>query len=136
MREIPFDASEDTWTECPKIRRITRFSSHARLRSARRNVARNAAEYVLIHGRSIQRTGVMFVFLGWRDIPWEDRCDSRVARLAGTILIVAEDGSIVTLYRNSRGWRTICRKMKYRLATDDFDTLVDVAMPAAERASA
>ncbi len=72
-------------------------------------------EYVLAYGRMIQRTGVMFFFLGRRDIPACDRCASWAARLEGTIVIVAPDGAVITVYRNRGGLRPIARKMKYRL---------------------
>lgn len=91
------------------------FTLHARRRSARRNVAPDAVEYVLAYGRMIQRTGVMFFFLGRRDIPACDRCASWAARLEGTIVIVAPDGAVITVYRNRDGLRPIVRKMKYRL---------------------
>jgi hypothetical protein len=95
------------------------FTLHARRRSARRNVAPDAVEYVLAYGRMIQRTGVMFFFLGHRDIPACDRCASWAARLEGTIVLVAPDGTVITVYRNRRGWRPIVRKMKYRLPERD-----------------
>jgi hypothetical protein len=91
------------------------FTWHARKRSARRNVAPDAVEYVLAYGRMIQRTGVTFYFLGRRDIPPCDRCASWASRLEGAILIVAPDGEVITLYRNRHGLRPIARKMKYRL---------------------
>ncbi|HEX5548777.1 MAG TPA: hypothetical protein VFX24_15310, partial [Ktedonobacterales bacterium] len=39
---------------------VASFTWHARKRGARRNVAPDAVDYVLAHGRMIQRTGVMF----------------------------------------------------------------------------
>ena len=107
---------------------VVSFTWHARKRSARRNVAPNAVEYVLEYGRMVQRTGVTFFFLGRRDIPPCDRCASWASRLEGTIVIVASDGEVITLYRNRRGLRPIVRKMKYRLcgreqrAHDDEET--------------
>lgn len=94
---------------------VVSFTWHARKRSARRNVAPDAVEYVLAYGRMIQRTGVTFYFLGRRDIPPCDRCASWASRLEGAIVIVAPDGEVITLYRNRRGLRPIVRKMKYRL---------------------
>lgn len=95
--------------------RLTRLTRHARKRGARRNVAPDAVEYVLAHGRMVQRTGVMFFFLGHRDIPPSDRGASWAARLEGTIVIVSPDGAVITVYRDRRGLRPIVRKMKYRL---------------------
>lgn len=117
---------------------IVSITWHARKRGARRNVAPDAVEYVLAYGRVLQRTGVTFFFLGRRDIPACDRCASWASRLEGTILIVAPDGDVITVYRNRKGWRAIARKMKYRLSSRSqrwADT--DDAQPlAADRATA
>ena len=88
---------------------------HARRRGARRNVAPDAVEYVLAHGRMVRRTGAMFYFLGRRDIPACDRCASWATRLEGVIVVVAPDGGVITVYRDRHGLRAIERKMKYRL---------------------
>ena len=96
-------------------RDVVSFTWHARRRSARRNVAPDAVEYVLAYGRMVQRTGVTFFFLGRRDIPRCDRCASWVSRLEGVIVVVAPDGGVITVYRNRDGLRSITRKMKYRL---------------------
>jgi hypothetical protein len=41
---------------------------------------------------------------------------SWVSRLEGTIVLLAPDGTVITVYRNQRGLRTILRKMKYRIS--------------------
>lgn len=96
-------------------REVISLTRHARRRGARRNVAPDAVEYVLAHGRMVRRTGVMFYFLGWRDIPTCDRCASWATRLEGVTVVVAPDGGVITVYRNRDGLRAIERKMKYRL---------------------
>lgn len=96
-------------------RRLLPFTRHARRRGARRNLAPDAVDYVVAYGRMIQRTGVTFYFLGWRDIPPHDRRASWATRLEGTIVVAAADGEIITMYRNRRGLHTIRRKMKYCL---------------------
>jgi hypothetical protein len=93
------------------------FTKHARKRGARRNIAPDAVEYVVAHGRKIQRTGVTFFFLGRRDIPPDDRRASWASRLEGTIVLLTSDDDVITVYRNRRGLRAIQRKMKYRIAT-------------------
>jgi hypothetical protein len=108
---------------------VASFTWHARRRSARRNVAPDAVDYVLAHGRMIQRTGVMFYFLGWRDIPPCDRRASWASRLEGSIVIVAPEGAVVTIYRNRRGLRTIARKMKYQLDGRNHSAAREAAPP-------
>src|SRR5512146_1677473 len=91
------------------------LSRHARARAARRNVAPDAVAYVLAHGRTVQRTGVCFCFLGWRDLPAVDRGADWASRLVGTVVLVAPDSGVITVYRHRRALRTILRKTKYRL---------------------
>ena len=110
MLAFPDETSDDEW-DCE----IISFTHHARRRGARRNVAPDAVEYVLAHGRMLQRTGVMFFFLGRRDIPPCDRCASWAARLEGVIVVVGSNGDIITVYRNRQGLHHIARKMKYQL---------------------
>jgi hypothetical protein len=98
----------------PPARRLAPHTRHARDRGARRNVAPDAVDYVLAHGRMIQRTGATFYFLGRRDVPPADRGASWAARLEGTIVLLAADGAVITIYRNRHGARAIARKLKYR----------------------
>lgn len=115
---------------------VASFTWHARRRGARRNVAPDAVDYVLAHGRMIQRTGVMFYFLGWRDIPPCDRRASWASRLEGSIVLVAPDGAVITIYRNRRGLRAIARKMKYQLDACNHSTAREVTTPTTMMARA
>src|SRR5260370_14089721 len=101
------------------VGRVVSFSRQAPGRGARGNVAGDAVEYVLTHGGWIQRTGVSFYFLGWRDMPPADRSASWASRLEGTIVLVGPDGAVITVYRNRRGLRAIQRKLKHRLPEHD-----------------
>lgn len=94
------------------------LSKHALARSARRNVVPDAVEYVLAYGRMVQRTGVTFFFLAKRDIPLVDRRATWAARLAGTAVLLASNGEVITIYRNQRALRAIRRKQKYRLTPE------------------
>ncbi|HEU5439578.1 MAG TPA: DUF4258 domain-containing protein [Ktedonobacterales bacterium] len=129
----------DGVSELPRQRRPQRFTKHARTRASRRNVALDAVEYVLDHGRIVYRTGVMFYFLGRRDIPPADRRASWAARLEGTTVLVALDGEVITVYRNRCALRTITRKLKYRISELDRRPVAAntaLAMPAVDRAIA
>lgn len=105
----------DQCTGSRQVRRPLSLTAHALARAARRNVAPDAVDYVLTYGRRIQRTGVTFYFLGKRDMPPADQCAGWASRLEGTIVVVAPDGNVITVYRNRRGVRAIQRKLKYRL---------------------
>lgn len=113
--ETASDITGDEAAERTLRPRSLPFTRHARRRGARRNIAPDAVDYVLAYGRMIQRTGVTFYFLGWRDIPPDDRGASWASRLEGTIVLLASDGEIITVYRDRNGLRSILRKMKYCL---------------------
>ena len=92
------------------------LTAHAARRTARRNIAPEALEYVLTYGRRIQRTGVTFYFLGRRDVPAADRKASWATRLEGTVVLLSKDGALITVYRQRNALRSIQRKLKYRLS--------------------
>ena len=89
------------------------LTSHAWLRSAQRNMALDAVRYILTYGREVRRTGVTFFILARRDIPTEDLRLPWIARLEGSVALVARDGAIITLYRNPAAIRAILRKARY-----------------------
>ena len=115
---------------------VVSFTQHTRKRGARRNVAPDAVDYVLTYGRMIRRTGATFYFLGRRDIPPCDRRASWASRLEGSIVIVAPDGVVITIYRNRRGLRPIARKAKYQLGAHNHSSVRDAEPPAAAIARA
>lgn len=88
-------------------------SLHATRRQGQRGVRDAAIDYVLTHGTPIHRTGVTFVILRRRDIPAADRRKDCWTRLVGTVVIVGDNGNVVTVYRNRRALRDIARKTKY-----------------------
>lgn len=101
------------WTSGEAFERIgVTFALHARLRLAQRRLSAKEVEYVLEHGYPLRRTGVEFCVLRSRDIP---PTDHRVAgHLEGTVVLIADDGVAITVYRNRRALAEIRRKAKYR----------------------
>ena len=89
------------------------FSRHAARRAARRNLMPDEVEYALTYGRQIHRTGITFYFLGRSDIPPADRRASWASRLEGTVVLLANDGQVITVYRHRQALRKIQRKQKY-----------------------
>lgn len=125
-----YDVSAATW----RRKRPAALTAHARKRGARRNVAPDAVDYVLAHGRMVQRTGVTFFFLGRRDIPLADGCASWALRLEGTTVLLAPDGMVITVYRNRCGLRAVLRKLKYRIPDRERRTYEpDVALHSVAR---
>lgn len=92
------------------------LTDHALKRCAQRQVDSEAIELVTSYGRKIHRTGVVFYFLGRRDLPEALRRQDRYAKLEGVTLLVGQDGEVITSYRNRTALGKIRRKAKYRLA--------------------
>lgn len=85
------------------------ISKHARLRMAQRNVDYNDVAYVVRHGRRVHATGVLFHFLGKRNIPAKDRASK--SRLEGTVVLTDCLGeTVITVYRNVRSIKQIKQK--------------------------
>lgn len=92
------------------------LTGHASMRIAQRHLSGDDVAYVLANGTRVRRTGVTFVFLRARDIPSTHQ-RTRSAKLEGTVVMLARDGDIMTVYRSSdkrRGLRAIQKKTKYR----------------------
>lgn len=90
-------------------------SEHARRRCAQRNIETVAMEMARQYGRVVHRTGVVFYFLGRRDIPVSLRQHEGCRRMEGTTVVAAGDGEVITVYRNPAGLRKIKKKAKCRL---------------------
>ncbi|MCA9917068.1 MAG: DUF4258 domain-containing protein [Anaerolineales bacterium] len=92
-----------------------RHSSHAIRRMAQRNVSKNSIAFVLENGQWFHRDGVIFVFLGGRDIQRSREFAPEYERLEGTVVVLSRDGSrIITVYRNrQQGLRKVKQKESY-----------------------
>lgn len=83
---------------------------------AQRNLSAEDVAYVLKHGSCRFGLGAMFRFLGWKNIPKQDRNRAEIARLEGTALVInSETGELITVWRNRQsGSMRIKRKPKWR----------------------
>ncbi|MEO7000525.1 MAG: DUF4258 domain-containing protein [Ktedonobacterales bacterium] len=104
-----------------------RFSRHGAHRSMQRGITPTVIEYALTYGRLIQRTGVMFCVLGWRDIPPADRRNEWAAHLVGTVVLLDEDWRVITVYRKRSALRDIQRKLKRRITVEELASVADLA---------
>jgi len=88
------------------------FSQHAWQRMAQRNLSSADVRFVIQHGQRLHRTGVVFFFLGYDDIPVDRK--KNLSRLEGTtVLMNYQSRQVVTVYRNRNGLRRIKRKSAY-----------------------
>lgn len=83
------------------------------MRKAQRGFRDAQIDYTLKNGTVIHRAGCTFYFLRLADIAAADRRDDVIAKAEGLTLLVADDGQLITMYREPEGLRAICRKSKY-----------------------
>ena len=96
-----------------------RTTVHACKRCAQRNLAPGEIELVRRYDRKLHRTGVIFYFLGRRDLPESFRKEARYARLEGTTLLVSLEGDLITSYRNKKALKKIRKKAKRRIRWEE-----------------
>lgn len=87
------------------------FDEHALLRMAQRNISKADVLRVIKVGEKIHRTGVVFFFMGNKNIP--DGKEKTFESLVGTT-VIQFGNKIRTVYRNSKAIRKIKRKPKRR----------------------
>jgi len=88
------------------------LTDHARQRMAQRNMSCKDVGYIMDYGQVLHRSGAVFIHLGHKDIPTEDRGDPAIARLEGATVVLGDSESVVlTVWRNrEQGLRHIRRK--------------------------
>lgn len=108
------EGGQMAWTSVPGAQMP--LTKHATTRTQQRNIPPWAVDYVLDHGTPMQRTGITFCVLRWCDIPRADRRIDRVARLEGTVLLLAREGAVITAYRAPKQscFQEVRRKAKGR----------------------
>ncbi len=91
------------------------FSRHARKRMNQRRLSRAGIELVQEYGRVVYARGAQFCFIGRKEVEaYADRTDLTGAE--GIHLLIARDGTILTVYRNRGFHPSRYRKANYRLA--------------------
>lgn len=89
-------------------------SKHFLWRSAQLQLSPSDLAFVLEHGRLLHRTGILFRFLGRKDIPKKLRREPTISRLEGVTLLLSSEGTVITAYKNPQGLQQIRRKPKHR----------------------
>jgi hypothetical protein len=89
------------------------LTKHAAQQMARRHISLEDVLYTLRFGTCLHRTGAVFFILRRRDIPLHDRWKECFAKREGTVILLEED-TIVTVYRNRAAYRDVRKKLKYQ----------------------
>lgn len=88
------------------------LSKHAITRRLKRGLSDLQIALAMDFGQRVHGTGAEICFLGRRDIP--DWIHPRyAARVEGTVVVLADDGTVVTAYRNPDAMRDL-RKLEGR----------------------
>lgn len=91
------------------------LTRHAHQRVCQRRISPAHLAYVMDYGRVIYKTGVLFYFLGYKDLPVGHRHSPAVQRLVGITVVASEKGQVITAYKSAKGLRQINRKSKLAL---------------------
>lgn len=91
-------------------REIAGYSEHCLRRMAQRNVSEADVEYIVTRGACEYRTGVLCFTLPRRSIPVDERRDHSSLE---SLVILMNDGFVITVYRTRRPLHHIRRKAKY-----------------------
>jgi len=94
---------------------MIQLNDHSSRRAAQRGLTFEEIEYIVWHGESFHRTGVVIYYLRTKDIPADDLRKDIWSRLVGSAVIVDwNSGTVITVWRNRRsGLKTIRRKPDY-----------------------
>ncbi len=87
------------------------FTVHAQLRMAQWNLRESDILCVIRYGQKYHRHGILFHFMGKKDIPQNAAKD--LARLEGTTVLTADSRTIITVYRNRNALKVIKGKVAY-----------------------
>lgn len=88
------------------------FSKHSITRMAHRNLSLNDVDYVVSNGKQFFGGGLETYYLRQRDLPASDRRKDTFSKLVGTAVLISNDGTVVTTWRNKRtGLKKIRRKV-------------------------
>ncbi len=93
---------------------MTHLSTHARTRRAQSNLSCEDLDLVRRYGILEHRTGVRFYVLRRREVERYRLSEPRLEKLHDVVLIVSNDNTVITVYRNSKALKEIRRKSKVR----------------------
>lgn len=101
------------------------YTAHAISRRAQRNLSDADVQFVFEYGRRTHTAGALHIFLAGRDIPADRAVVRRFGHLEGTVLVLTSHGdpTLITAYRNRRGFKAVRSKAKYDRRVDRNDAV-------------
>ncbi|MDI1430164.1 hypothetical protein [Polyangium sorediatum] len=88
--------------------------SHFRLRAAQRGLRRDVRDFILTYGCEHRAAGATHLVILERRLPPEIRDTDLARRARGWIVLLADDGALMTCYRRFDATRALRRKAKLR----------------------
>ncbi len=76
------------------------LTQHARIRMDARSIPKRAVEMVLDHGRRVFIRGAELAVIGRKEIVWAKMQGLDLRDYNGIHVVCAEDGTVLTVYRN------------------------------------
>ena len=87
---------------------------HYRYRVAERALRASVEEFLMRWGTDTHAAGATHITLVRRHLPKELRGTEQATRAEGGIIIVSDDGALITCYRRNDAWRFVRRKARGR----------------------
>jgi hypothetical protein len=91
-----------------------RPTQHYQIRAAERALHSDVEAFLMTWGTETRAAGATHITLVRRDLPLDLRDTEEAARAEGWIIVVGDDGALVTCYRRSDAWRFVRRKSQAR----------------------
>ena len=92
-----------------------KLSKHARRRGAQSNLCERDVDLVRRYGVLEHRTGVRFYFVRKQEVERYRTVEPRLAKLHDIVMVLSQDNTVITLYRNRKALKDIRRKSKIRM---------------------
>ena len=91
-----------------------RPTQHYQSRAAERALPSDVEDFLLTWGTETRAAGVTHITLIRRDLPIELQRSKAATRAEGWIIVVSDQGSLITCYRRTDAWRFVRRKSQMR----------------------
>jgi hypothetical protein len=86
-------------------------TNHFKQRARERGLGRDVEDFIITWGTQLEaRDNAYYFTVLERELPGEVRWSRLARRAANWVLVVSEQGDIITCYRDRNAWRTVRRR--------------------------